>query len=170
MIRFIRYLQNINLFKLYIMKKMLLTAAVVFSSLIASAQFMVTADLDLEDFDAENITETTNFGFGYTLNDTWTVGAIIMGEGVHEGETEAEHADHDDEDFRLFVRYNWNESIYLTANTSTEDFSDNLRLGLGYSFAAFGSFYVEPNYTMDLEADDSDERNGSFKLGLAYRF
>ena len=155
------------------MKKMLLTAAVVFSSLIASAQFMVTADLDLEDFDAENITETTNFGFGYTFNDTWTVGAIIMGEGVHEGETEAEHADHDDhddEDFRLFVRYNWNESIYLTANTSTEDFSDNLRLGAGYSFAAFGSFYVEPNYTMDLKTDDSDERNGSFKLGLAYRF
>jgi len=152
------------------MKKMLLTAAVVFSSLIASAQFMVTADLDLEEFDAENITETTNFGFGYALNDTWTVGAIIMGEGVHEGETEAEHTDHDDEDFRLFVRYNWNESIYLTANTSTEDFSDNLRLGAGYSFAAFGSFYVEPNYTMDLQADDSDERNGSFKLGLAYRF
>jgi hypothetical protein len=146
------------------MKKMLLTAAVVFSSLIASAQFMVTADLDLEDFDAENITETTNFGFGYTLNDTWTVGAIIMGEGVHEGETEAEHDDHDDEDFRLFVRYNWNESIYLTANTSTEDFSDNLRLGAGYSFAAFGSFYVEPNYTMDLKSDDSDERNGSTAL------
>ena len=77
---------------------------------------------------------------------------------------------HEDEDFRLFVRYNWNESIYLTANTSTEDFSDNLRLGVGYSFAAFGSFYLEPNYTMDLKADDSDERNGSFKLGLAYRF
>ena len=33
-----------------------------FQALIASAQFMVTADLDLEDFDAENITETTNFG------------------------------------------------------------------------------------------------------------
>tara|TARA_B100000925_G_C21802235_1_gene385150 strand:- start:28 stop:492 length:465 start_codon:yes stop_codon:yes gene_type:complete len=154
------------------MKKMLLTAAVVFTSLIASAQFMVTADLDLEDFDAENITETTNFGFGYTFNDTWTVGAMIMGEGVHEGETDSAHAAHahEDEDFRLFVRYNWNESIYLTANTSTEDFSDNLRLGVGYSFAAFGSFYLEPNYTMDLKADDSDERNGSFKLGLAYKF
>ena len=149
---------------------MLLTAAVVFTSLIASAQIMVTADLDLEDFDAENITETTNFGFGYTFNDTWTVGAMIMGEGVHEGETDSAHAAHEDEDFRLFVRYNWNESIYLTANTSTEDFSDNLRLGVGYSFAAFGSFYLEPNYTMDLKADDSDERNGSFKLGLAYRF
>ena len=34
---------------------------------------------------------------------------MIMGDSVHEGETEAEHADHDDEDFRLFVRYNYNE-------------------------------------------------------------
>ncbi len=152
-----------------IMKKMLLTAAVVFSTLIASAQFMVTADLDLEDFDAENITETTNFGFGYTLNDTWTVGAMMIAEGVHEGESEEEHANHEDEDMRLFVRYNMGD-IYLTANTTTEDFSDNLRVGAGYSFAAFGSFYLEPNYTMDLSSDDTDERNGSFKLGLAYRF
>ena len=151
------------------MKKMLLTAAVVFSTLIASAQFMVTADLDLEDFDAENLTETTNFGFGYTFNDTWTVGAMMMAEGVHEGESEEEHANHEDEDMRLFVRYNMGD-IYLTANTTTEDFSDNLRVGAGYSFAAFGSFYLEPNYTMDLSSDDTDERNGSFKLGLAYRF
>ena len=151
------------------MKKMLLTAAVVFSTLIASAQFMVTADLDLEDFDAENLTETTNFGFGYTFNDTWTVGAMMIAEGVHEEESEEEHASHDDEDMRLFVRYNMGD-IYLTANTTTEDFSDNLRVGAGYSFAAFGSFYLEPNYTMDLSSDDSDERNGSFKLGLAYRF
>ena len=152
-----------------IMKKMLLTAAVVFSTLIASAHFMVTADLDLEDFDAENLTETTNFGFGYTFNETWTVGAMMMAEGVHEGESEEEHAEHEDEDMRLFVRYNMGD-IYLTANTTTEDFSDNLRVGAGYSFAAFGSFYLEPNYTMDLSADDADERNGSFKLGLAYRF
>ena len=70
---------------------------------------------------------------------------------------------------RLFVRYNMN-NIYLTANTTTEDFSDNLRVGAGYSFAAFGNFYVEPNYTMDMSTDDGDERNGTFKLGLAYRF
>ena len=152
------------------MKKMLLTAAVVFSTLIASAQFMVTADLDLEDFDAENLTETTNFGFGYTFNETWTVGAMMMAEGVHEGESEEEHAEHaDEEDMRLFVRYNMN-NIYLTANTTTEDFSDNLRFGAGYSFAAFGNLYIEPNYTMDLSTDDGDERNGTFKLGLAYRF
>tara|TARA_A200000113_G_scaffold32288_1_gene26780 strand:- start:874 stop:1290 length:417 start_codon:yes stop_codon:yes gene_type:complete len=138
------------------MKKMLLTAAVVFSSLIASAQFMVTADLDVEDFDTDSISETTDFGFGYTFNDTWTVGATIPAG--------------DDEDFRVFARYYWNESIYLTANTTSEDFSDNLRLGAGYSFAAYGSLYVEPNYTFNVTEDSDGERNGKFKLGLAYRF
>jgi predicted porin len=100
--------------------------------------------------------ETTDIGFGYMINDTWTVGATIPAG--------------DDEDFRVFARYYWNESIYLTANTTSEDFSDNLRIGAGYSFAAYGSLYVEPNYTMNLSEDDAGERNGKFKLGLAYRF
>ena len=52
------------------------------------------------------------------------------------------NTDHaDEEDMRLFVRYNMN-NIYLTANTTTEDFSDNLRFGAGYSFAAFGNLYM----------------------------
>lgn len=135
---------------------MLLTAAIAFSSLVASAQFMVTADLDLEDFSTDSITETTDFGFGYMINDTWTVGAVMPAG--------------DDEDFRLFARYHWNESIYLTANTTTEDFSDNLRVGAGYSFAAYGSLYIEPNYTMDVQEDDAGERNGKFKLGVSYKF
>ena len=135
---------------------MLLTAAIALTSLMASAQFMVTADLDIEDFDTDSIMETTDIGFGYMINDTWTVGATIPAG--------------DDEDFRVFARYYWNESIYLTANTTSEDFSDNLRIGAGYSFAAYGSFYVEPNYTMNLSEDDAGERNGKFKLGLAYRF
>lgn len=138
------------------MKKMLLTAAIALTSLMASAQFMVTADLDIEDFDTDSIMETTDIGFGYMINDTWTVGATIPAG--------------DDEDFRVFARYYWNESIYLTANTTSEDFSDNLRIGAGYSFAAYGSLYVEPNYTMNLSEDDAGERNGKFKLGLAYRF
>ena len=135
---------------------MLLTAAIALTSLMASAQFMVTADLDIEDFDTDSIMETTDIGFGYMINDTWTVGATIPAG--------------DDEDFRVFARYYWNESIYLTANTTSEDFSDNLRIGAGYSFAAYGSLYVEPNYTMNLSEDDAGERNGKFKLGLAYRF
>lgn len=157
---FFSYLQKINqyyLSKKRIMKKMLLTLAVAFTSLMASAQFMVVADVDLEDFDRDSISENVDFGVGYMINDTWTVGAVMPAG--------------DDEDFRVFARYYWNESIYLTANTTAEDFSDNLRLGAGYSFAAYGSFYVEPNFTFKVTTDDnSDDRDAKFKLGLAYRF
>jgi len=39
---------------------------------------------------------------------------VLLSEGVPEAG--------DDEDFRVFARYYWNESIYLTANTTAEDF------------------------------------------------
>jgi len=141
-----------------IMKKTLLTLAIAFSSLMASAQFMVVADVDLEDFDTDSISERVDFGVGYMFNDTWTVGAVMPAG--------------DDEEFRVFARYYWNESIYLTANTTAEDFSDNLRVGAGYSFAAYGSLFVEPNFTFNVTADEAndDERYAKFKLGLAYRF
>ena len=59
----------------------------------------------------KNLTQKTSpkqqILFGYSFNDTWTVGAMMMGEGVsedHEGETDHDHADHaDEEDFRLFA-------------------------------------------------------------------
>ncbi len=150
------------------MKNLFLTGAFALLSFAASAQFMIVADIDTEEFDTENITETTDFGFGYSFNETWTVGAMMMGEGVSE---EVEEVETEEEDFRLFVRYNWNESIYLTANTTTEDFSDNLRIGAGYSFNVYDNFFIEPNYTMNVSTDDNDDdRHGALKLGLAYRF
>lgn len=139
------------------MKKMLLTGAMALMGLMVSAQgFMVTADIDTENFSTDSISETTDFGFGYAINDAFTVGAVMPAG--------------DDQDFRLFARYYWNESLYLTANTTTADFSDNLRIGAGYAFNVWNSLYVEPNYTMNLQADANDERNAKFKLGLGYRF
>ena len=145
------------------MKKMLLTAAIAFTSLIASAQFMVTANLNLDDFDTDNISETTDFGFGYFVNDTWVVGALLTNDSVLVDGTKEEG------NFKLFGRYYYNESLYITADVPTEEFVDNLRLGAGYSFAAYGSFYVEPNYTFNV-SEDAGDRNGKLKLGLAYRF
>lgn len=137
---------------------MLFTAVFALIGFMASAQIMITADIDFsnDDFEASEVTDFTDFGVGYSINDTWTVGALIPAG--------------DDEEFRVFARYNWNESVYITANTSTEDISDNLRVGAGYSFAVYNSFYLEPNYTLDLQADDNDERNGRLNLGLAFRF
>lgn len=158
---FFSYLQKINQFiyqKKRIMKKTLLTLAIAFTSLMASAQFMVVADVDLEEFDRDSISERVDIGVGYMINDTWTVGAVMPAG--------------DDDDFRVFARYYWNESIYLTANTTTDNFSDNLRVGAGYSFAAYGSFFIEPNFTFNVTADEDndDDRYSKFKLGLAYRF
>jgi opacity protein-like surface antigen len=140
------------------MKKMLFTAVFALIGFMASAQFMVVADVDFsnDNFEASEVTDFTDIGVGYMINDSFTVGATMTAG--------------DDEDFRVFARYYWNESIYLTANTSTEDFSDNLRVGAGYSFAAYGNFHVEPNYTMNLSEDNSGERNGRLNLGLAYKF
>ena len=146
------------------MKKMLLTAAIAFTSLIASAQFMVTANLNLDDFDTDEISETTDFGFGYFVNDSWVVGALITNDSILVDGTKKEG------DFKLFGRYYYNESLYIVAEVPTEEFADNLRLGAGYSFAAYGSFYIEPNYTLNVSEDDAGERNGQLKLGLAYRF
>ena len=45
------------------MKKMFLTGALALMGLMVSAQgFMVTADIDTDDFDFEAITETVGFG------------------------------------------------------------------------------------------------------------
>ena len=149
------------------MKKMLFTAAIAFTSLIASAQFMVTANINLDDFDADEISETTDFGFGYFVNDTWVVGAIVTNDSIL-----VEDGTKKEGNFKLFGRYYYNESLYISAELPTEEFADNLRLGAGYSFAAYGSFYVEPNFSFNVTADENndDERYANFKLGLAYRF
>jgi hypothetical protein len=77
------------------MKKVLLTAAIAFSTLLASAQFMVvtTYDNDQEE-NAEKI--TANLGLGYMVNDAFTVG-IARATEVHD-EDHAGHANHADED------------------------------------------------------------------------
>ena len=51
-----------------------------------------------------------------------------------------------------------------------EEMMDNLTVGLGYSFNAWKGLYVEPNYSMGLKEDENGEREGTFNLGLAYRF
>jgi len=47
---------------------------------------------------------------------------------------------------------------------------DNLTVGLGYSFNVWKGLNVEPNYSMGLKEDEAGEREGTFNLGLSYRF
>ena len=64
------------------MKKLILTSAIAFSTLFASAQnFMVVSTYDGDQEETMDML-TQNLGFGYAINDTWTLGLIQNGEDV----------------------------------------------------------------------------------------
>jgi hypothetical protein len=142
------------------MKKILLTAVVALSTLVASAQFMVvtTYDGDQEE-KADKL--TANLGVGYMVNDDFTV-------GLAKGAVDAEGND----TYDLWARYNLSmmEGAYASLQMPTKDGSENMSIGLGFSFNVWNGLYVEPNYTMPTSEDDNGDREGSFNFGLSYRF
>ena len=140
------------------MKKLILTAVLAIATLFVSAQsFMVVTNInktaDGEEFGVENITD--RIGVGYQVNDNFIVG-LQSAAG--------------DDGFDLFVRYLWKEDIYASLSMPTEDATDNMNIGIGYSFNVWNSLYIEPNYNMQVSEDDSGDRKGDFNLGLSYRF
>ena len=144
------------------MKKLILTMAVVaFTTIFASAQFMVVTTYNAPEDGAEwEMTSLTdNMGIGYAVNDTWTVGLISAGEDSL-----------GDASYDLWGRYNWNKNVYVSVQAPTEDMMDNLTVGVGYSYNVWKGLNVEPNYSMGLKEDENGEREGSFNLGLSYKF
>ena len=137
------------------MKKLFLTAVVALSTLAASAQFMVVTTYDGDQ--AENIDKiTANMGFGYTVMDGITIGVVKNGE-----------------EYDLWGRYDlgaYMDGAYLSMQAPREDAADNMKVGLGMSFSVWNGFYLEPNYSMPVKADDNDKREGDFKIGVSYRF
>ena len=138
------------------MKKLFLTMAVAFSTLMASAQFMVVTTYEAPEDGAEWETTslTDNMGVGYALNGgKLIVGVVQAGEDAYD----------------LWGRYNLKGSIYVSAQAPTEEMMDNLTIGLGYSYNIWKGLCVEPNYSMGLKEDDNGEREGSFNIGLSYK-
>ena len=159
------------------MKNLFLTAVLAMSTLVASAQFMVVTTYDGDQ--TENIDKlTANLGFGYQVMDGITVGVVrSLGSDAVDGDTTVTPAivaaDAVDDGFELFLRYdlgNYMEGAYATLQAPTEDMSDNMKIGVGFSFNAWNALYIEPNYTMPVSADQNDEREGSFNIGIGYRF
>ena len=105
------------------MKKLLLTCVVAFSTLLASAQFMVVTTYDGDQ--TENIDKlTANLGFGYTVMDGITVGVVRA----------QDHHNADEDSFELWGRYDlgaFMEGAYLSAQMPTEDMADHIKVGLG---------------------------------------
>ena len=136
--------------------------AVAFSTLIASAQFMVVTTYNAPEDGAEwEMTSLTdNMGIGYTLNN----GKCVIGL-MKAGEDSLGDASYD-----LWGRYNWNQNMYVSVQAPTEEMMDNLTVGVGYSYNVWKGLNVEPNYSMGLKEDENGERAGSFNLGLSYKF
>jgi len=144
------------------MKKLFLTMAVAFSTLIASAQFMVVTTYNAPEDGAEwEMTSLTdNLGVGYTLNN----GKCVIGL-MKAGEDSLGDASYD-----LWGRYNLKSNLYVSVQAPTEEMMDNLTVGIGYSYNVWKGVCIEPNYSMGLKEDDNGEREGSFNLGLSYKF
>ena len=134
------------------MKKVFLTAVLAFATIFASAQIMVVTTYDGDQ--EETIDKlTANMGIGYSINDNIVIGGVKNGD-----------------DYDLFARYNCKEDLYISLQMATGDGDDGMSIGVGYSVNVWNSLYLEPNYSMQTEKDANGDREGTFNLGLGYRF
>ena len=135
------------------MKKMFLTVVLAAGTLFAATaqDFTVVSSYNApaegEDY------STNNLGVLYNVANNCSVGLVKNGE-----------------EYDLLARYNYNANLFISLQAPTEEATDNLSVGVGYSLNVWKGLNVEPNYTMNASADDDGERNGSFNLGLSYRF
>lgn len=135
------------------MNKLFLTMTLALVTMFASAQIMVitTVEQPADDAEWEMSNFTDNLGIGYQLNEKVTVGIVKNGE-----------------DYDLWGRYQL-QMGYLSVQAPSEEIADNLNIGVGYSLQVWNSLYVEPSYSMPLKEDGEGNREGAFKLGIAYK-
>ena len=142
------------------MNKLFLTMTLVFSTIIASAQFSaLTTVTSVEDEAGETTYNITDkIGIGYDVSDKLMIGVTTDGEDKYE----------------LLGRYSlmngiWGTCIY-NYDSETKEVMDRLDVGVGYSWNVWRDLYIDPNYTMPLEEDEDGEREGTFNLSISYKF
>ena len=132
---------------------MFLTMVLAFVTIVSSAQFMVVTTIDQPEENAEwemsNITD--NLGIGYQFENGITIGAMKNGE-----------------EYDLWGRYQLKMG-YLSVQAPTEEMTDNLKVGIGYSLKIWNELYIEPNYSMPIKEDAEGNREGEFKVGISYK-
>ena len=132
---------------------MFLTMVLAFVTIVSSAQFMVVTTIDQPEENAEwemsNITD--NLGIGYQFENGITIGTVKNGE-----------------DYDLWGRYQLKMG-YLSVQAPTEEMTDNLKVGVGYSLKIWNELYIEPNYSMPVKEDAEGNREGEFKVGISYK-
>ena len=68
------------------------------------------------------------------------------------------------------IKNNWQYRSQVGYMPQIGRYPDNMSIGLGYSVNVWNSLYLEPNYSMQTEKDANGDREGTFNLGLGYRF
>ena len=162
------------------MKQVFLTMLFAFATTIVSAQFIALTTLNkvegidpvepntCEVYDGEECPTTDTddswyitdkIGIGYQVNEKLMVGVTKDG----------------DDDYELLGRYNiknglWATCIYNYAKDSEDEMTDKLDLGLGYSFNVWRNLYIDPYYVMPMKENEEGESEGSFNLGLSYKY
>ena len=143
------------------MNKLFLTMTLVFSTIIASAQFSaLTTVTSVEDEAGETTYNFTDkIGVGYDVNEKLMVGLTMDGEDKYE----------------LLGRYAltngvWGTCVYNYEADSDTELMDNIELGLGYSFNIWDKLYIEPNYTMPAKENEVGDREGTLNLSVSYKF
>ena len=136
--------------------------AVAFSPLIASSQFMAVTTYNAPEDGAEwEVTSLTdNIGIGYALSGGQYVVGLVQAAEDSLGEAT----------YDLWGRYNLKKNVYISVQAPMEEMMDNLTVGVGYSYGVWKGLCIEPNYSMGLKEDENGEREGSFNLGLSYKF
>lgn len=133
------------------MKKILLSTIFAFATIFASAQILVIGNFDNDQ--EETIDKfTKNLGVGYMIADKFVVGGVSNGD-----------------DFDIMARYLVSDELFVSVQMPTENSTDNMVLGVGYGFNVWNMLYIEPNYSMNIGDNNSDE-DGEFKLGFSLRF
>ena len=135
------------------MKKIVLTTITACACLFASAQFSIISSVNIpEDGEEWNMSSITdNMGAGYQINDKMMAGIIKNGEN-----------------YDVFGRYYF-ENMYVSLQSSTEEMSENMKIGAGYSYNVWKNLYIEPSYSMPMNEDENGEREGKLVLGVAYK-
>ena len=142
------------------MTKLFLTMTLAFCTMVASAQYSVlTTVTSVEEGDETTYNMTDKLGLGYQVGERLMVGLTMDGE----------------DNYELLGRYTlmngvWGTCVYNYTKDSDAELMDNFELGLGYSFNVWNNLYIDPNYTLPARADEAGEREGSFNLGVSYKF
>jgi len=160
------------------MKKILLLVIIIFSTMIASAQFIVQMGIEKDSNDewsAESF--TNNLGFGYMVTDK-IMGGLTMSDATVDSE-EVEGEDNVVQiasEMQLFGRYYHTENLFaqiitpLGSDVKDVSATDLIRLGAGYSFNVWNALNVEASYSMLIQANVNKDREGDFNFGLSYTF